>query len=182
MWLRFQLFFFILVEVGMEDCWSLWKMILFKYFLPLWFVSSRFWAGLGADHTLFYKNKKSVLWLILLVFFWGWLQSIMSIFCHLCPFTQVCEQYKAWLILELHEMLRVWHIFAYPSVLLLLCDLGRQAGVLKLLKKAQSLVFLAVWVLFLKFFTRLGIHLLELYAIFTCVTSCFYFGLWSWSS
>ena len=43
----------------------------FKYFLPLWPVFSRFWAGLGADHTLFYKNKESVLWLKLLVFFWG---------------------------------------------------------------------------------------------------------------
>ena len=64
-------FLYFLIEVSMEDCWSLWKMILFKYFLRLWSVSSRFWAGLGADHTLFYKNKESVLWLILLVFLGG---------------------------------------------------------------------------------------------------------------
>ena len=86
----------------------------------------------------------------------------MSIFCRLCPFL-VYEQCKEWLILELHEIIRVWQIFAYPGVLLLLCDLGQQAGVLKLVKKAQFLVFLAVWVLFPKFLARLGIDLLELY-------------------
>ena len=59
-------------------------------------------------------------------------------------------------------MIRVWHIFAYPGVFLLLCDLGQQAGVLKLLKKAQFLVFLSVSVLFPKFLARLGIDLLEL--------------------
>ena len=73
------------------------------------------------------------------------------------------EQCKEWLILELHEMIRVWHIFAYPGAFLLLCDLDRQAGVLKLVKKAQFLVFLVVYVLFPKFLARLGIDLLELY-------------------
>ena len=87
----------------------------------------------------------------------------MSIFCRLCPFPQVYEQCKEWLLLELHKMIRVWHIFAYPGVFLLLCDLGRQAGVLKLVKKAQFLVFLVVCVLFPKFLARLGIDLLELY-------------------
>ena len=86
----------------------------------------------------------------------------MSTLCRLCPFPQVYEQCKVWLILELHEMIRVWHIFAYPGVFLLLCDLGQQAGVLKLLKKAQFLVFLSVSVLFPKFLARLGIDLLEL--------------------
>ena len=60
-------------------------------------------------------------------------------------------------------MIRLWHIFAYPVVLILLCNLGWQAGMLKLMKKAQFLVFLVVSVLFPKFLARLGIDLLELY-------------------
>ena len=43
--------------------------------------------------------------------------SIISIFCHLCPFPQVFGQVKEWLILELYEMIRVWHIRAWPVVL-----------------------------------------------------------------
>lgn len=89
-------FLYFLIEVGMEDCWSLWKMILFKYFLPLWFVSSRFWAGLGADHTLFYKNKESVLWLKLLIFFWGrrrqWRVLKLKKNCHLFMNREVLRQ------------------------------------------------------------------------------------------
>ena len=55
---------FLYFLIGMEDCWNLWKMILFKCFLPLWSVSSRLWASLGANHSLFYKNKESVLCLL----------------------------------------------------------------------------------------------------------------------
>ena len=33
------------------------KMVSFKYFSLLWSVPLRFWAGLGADHTVFWKNR-----------------------------------------------------------------------------------------------------------------------------
>ena len=37
-----------------------------------------------------------------------------------------------WLILKLHEMITVSHAVTYPIVFTLLCDRGRQGGVLKL--------------------------------------------------
>ena len=39
---------------------------------------------------------------------------------------------KEWLIIELHEMMKVSHKFACPNVFILLCDHGQHGGVLKL--------------------------------------------------
>ena len=46
-------------------------------------------------------------------------------------------------------MIRVLHIAACSVVFSLLCGLGKPAGVLRLIKNAHFLIFLAVWVLFL---------------------------------
>ena len=35
-------------------------MVSFKYFMPLWPVSSRFWKGFGADRTVFHKDCESM--------------------------------------------------------------------------------------------------------------------------
>ena len=81
-------------------------------------------------------------------------------FCRLCLFPQVFGQVKEWLTLELYEMITVPHIFAdMCSYFYFSFDLGRQAGVLKLMKNGKLLVFLAVWFLFPKFLGRLKSNL-----------------------
>ena len=71
----------------------------------------------------------------------------------MCPFPQVFGQVKEFLIIELHEMLRVTHAFSIGFNLL--CDRVQQEGVLKHMKNGHFLVFLAVWVLFTKILGRL---------------------------
>ena len=39
--------------------------------------------------------------------------QILIFFCRLCPFPQVSGPIKDWLILELHEEIRVLHVFLY---------------------------------------------------------------------
>ena len=46
---------------------------------------------------------------------------------------------KKWLILELHEMMRVSYAVACPFVFILLCDFVRHGGVLKFMKNSQFL-------------------------------------------
>ena len=46
-------------------------------------------------------------------------------------FPKVSVQAKKWLKLELHEIIKVSHIFACSVVFILLCCLGRHGGVLK---------------------------------------------------
>ena len=48
---------------------------------------------------------------------------ILANFSCLCHFPQVFGQVKEWLILELHEMIRMPHVVAYPKVFILVCDL-----------------------------------------------------------
>ena len=72
-------------------------------------------------------------------------------FCRLGPFPQVFEQVEEWLMLELHEMIRFPYVAACSVVFSLLCNIGRPVGVLRLIKNAHFLIFLAVWVLFLSF-------------------------------
>ena len=72
-------------------------------------------------------------------------------FCRLGPFPQVFEQVEEWLMLELHEMIRFPYVATCSVVFSLLCNLGRPVGVLRLIKNAHFLIFLAVWVLFLSF-------------------------------
>ena len=57
-------------------------------------------------------------------------------------------------------MVRVPHIAACSCVFSLLCGLGQPAVVLRLIKNAHFLVFLAVWVLFLSFLGSLKSGLL----------------------
>ena len=49
-----------MMHVSMEQSSGLWKMVGFKYFLPLWSVSSRIWAGHRKDHPMFSKNWNSM--------------------------------------------------------------------------------------------------------------------------
>ena len=79
----------------------------------------------------------------------------LKYFLRFGPFPHVSAQVKEWVKLELHEMMRVLHAAAWPFVFILLCDLNRQSGVLRLMKNAQFLVFLAVRVIFPKFLGRL---------------------------
>ena len=47
-----------------------------------------------------------------------------SIFRRLGLFPQVYGQVKEWFILELHEMIRVFHVVVFPIDFKLLCDRG----------------------------------------------------------
>ena len=58
---------------------------------------------------------------------------------------------KEWLILELHETIRVSHVVAGPIVFILFYDRDGQGGVFNVMKNDHLLIFLAVWVLFPKF-------------------------------
>ena len=59
--------------------------------------------------------------------------SFFSVFTRLGLFPYVFAQVKEWLVLELHEMIRMLHAVAYPVTFNLLCDLGQQLGVLEVL-------------------------------------------------
>ena len=61
-----------------------------------------------------------------------------------------------WLILEFHEMIIVPHVVACSMVLNFLCDRTQLEGVLKLAQNDHFQVFLAIWVLLLKFLSSLG--------------------------
>ena len=56
----------------------------------------------------------------------------LNIFSSLRPYPQVFGQAKKWLIVGLHEMIRVPRVVACPMDFNLLCDRGHQGGVLKL--------------------------------------------------
>ena len=56
---------------------------------------------------------------------------IFSIFSRFAPYPQVFGQVNEWLIVGLHEMIRVPHVVACPMYSNLLCDQGQQDGVLK---------------------------------------------------
>ena len=101
-------------------------------------------------------NNKNVLWEVgggSVQSYKEW--SFFSIFSRLRLFPQVYGQLKEWLILELREMIRVAHVVALPIDFSLLCDRGQQGGLLKPTKNDYFHVFLAFWVLFLKFVSRL---------------------------
>ena len=65
--------------------------------------------------------------------------SLLGIFSCLSPFFKVFGQVKKWLILELHEMIRVSYAVAYPFFFILLCDYGWHGGVIKFIKNSQIL-------------------------------------------
>ena len=73
-------------------------------------------------------------------------------FSVLVIFLKVFRYVKKWLTLELHEMINVSNLVAYPVVFILLCGLQRNVDVLKITKNTQ---FLDVWVIFPKFMGRL---------------------------
>ena len=56
MLLCFKLYLFsFAILIGMEEFSTLRKIVSCKYFRPLCYVSSKFWAGPGTDHTVFGK-------------------------------------------------------------------------------------------------------------------------------
>ena len=55
-----------------------------------------------------------------------------------------------WLILELYEIIKAPHAVACPIVFILICDLGRHEGLLRLMKNGQFQVFPVTVVCFLK--------------------------------
>ena len=62
----------------------------------------------------------------------------IGLFSRLDPFPQVFRHVNKWLILELHEIIRVSaHLVACPVFFYLLCNLRRNIGVLKLMRNAQ---------------------------------------------
>ena len=60
-----------------------------------------------------------------------------KIFCRFGPFHQVFGQVKELLMFELHEIKKMLNVAACSVVFSLLCDLGRPAGVLILIKNAS---------------------------------------------
>ena len=99
-------------------------------------------------------------------------------------FLQLLGQVKKWLILELHKMIRMSRAVAYLIIFILLCDLGQQKAVFKLMKNCHFLVFLPVSVFSRTFLGNVKEwFILELHGIIrvsNCVPICFYFVLWSW--
>ena len=81
--------------------------------------------------------------------------SFFSIFSRLDPFPHVFVQVKGWLILKLHEMIRVAHLVAFLRVFNLLYAQTWQERVFKVTEKNLFLLFLAVWGFFSKFLDRL---------------------------
>ena len=133
----------------MQECSN--KIVSFKYFRSLYFVSSNIWVGPCVEHSVFGKNCGSMFYSSVPFDFNFAMTSMstgrstltyeecsnLSIFSRLGPFSQVFGQVKEWDMLELHEMIRVSYLVACPMVFNLLCDLSRQGGVLKLTKKVQ---------------------------------------------
>ena len=123
-------------------------MISFKYFRPLLLFSSTFWAGLGADHTVFHRNWESIFDNCVPNGFYCPLKttsakrilqtygecSHFSIFSRQGYFPEVSRQVKEWLITEAHKKTNVTHAVACAMVFIVLCDRGWQGGVLKLMK------------------------------------------------
>ena len=71
--------------------------------------------------------------------------SFFGVFSRLCHFPQVFGQVKEWLILELHEMIKVPDPVACPMDFNLLCYRGgQQRGALKLMKNDHFLIFSAI--------------------------------------
>ena len=100
--------------------------------------------------------------------------SIFSSFIRLGTSPQVFRQVKEWLILELHEVIRVLHVVACMMDFNLLCDQGKQEGVLKLMKNDHFLAFLAVLVIFSKCLGRWrsGLELHEMIMMIEWNDSC----------
>ena len=74
--------------------------------------------------------------------------SLFGVFSRLGHFFQVFWQVKEWLILELHEMIKVPHAVSFPMNFDLLCYRVQQRGVLKRMKNDYFLVFSVVRVIF----------------------------------
>ena len=83
------------------------------------------------------------------------MNNIFGCFSRLGNFLHVFGQVKELLIFEVQEMIRVSDFVACPMNVNLLCDLGQQGGVLKLLKKYHFLIFADVWVSSLSYLGRL---------------------------
>ena len=78
-----------------------------------------------------------------------------GIFSRFGTFPEVFEQVKELLMLKLHKIIRVSHAVACPIVFILFLKQSWQREVFKTVKINHFLVFLAVWVLFIKIFDRL---------------------------
>ena len=70
-----------------------------------------------------------------------------GIFSSLGPFSQDFGQVKEWDILELHEMIRMWHVIAFMTIFILLSGQGQQRGELKRMKNGHFKYFFTVWVI-----------------------------------
>ena len=81
--------------------------------------------------------------------------SFSGIFSRLIPFPQVFGQVKEWIMIELHQIIRLPHIVAFPIVFILFYKRDSQGGVFKVIKNDHFLVFLVVWGLIPKFLGRL---------------------------
>ena len=78
-----------------------------------------------------------------------------SIFSRLGPFPQDFGLVKEWTMLKLHNIISVSHAVACPVVFILFYERSWQGRAFKVMKTGHFLVFLTVWVLFLKFLGRL---------------------------
>ena len=108
--------------------------------------------------------------------------SFLGVFSCLNHFPQFSGQVKEWFLLKLNEMIRISHVVECPIVFVLLCNLGWQGGVLKLMKNAQLWIFLTVWELSSKFLGRwrsgMRIAWNGKSVTWSCVPNYFYFVLW----
>ena len=126
-----------------DECSKLWKNNFFSVLSRLYVVACAIvyfivlWSRLTGRSTQTYIKC-----------------SFFSIFSRLVPFPQVFGQVNRLLLLKLHKIKYVRHIFACPIVLVLFYDQGCQGGVFKVIKK-YFLVFYVVWILFPKILGRL---------------------------
>ena len=111
-----------MVGIGIEECWKLSKMIIFKkYFHQFLFLSLSFWAGKWVAYIRMAWNDKNatcsyvpscfylVLWSTMagrsVQTYEKW--SFFSAFSRFGPFRQIFGQVKERLMLELHKIIRM---------------------------------------------------------------------------
>ena len=75
-----------------------------------------------SEYIHFYISKSIISYTFLHVF-----KIVESLLCIL----------EGWLILESHEMIKVSHIFVWPIIFILLCDVDRHGVVLKVKRNGQ---------------------------------------------
>ena len=155
------MFFFCFVILAiMVECSNLWKMVRYKYFCLMCFVSSRIWAGPCVEHGVFGKNCESMFYSFVPFGFNSAMRSMSPgrsvqtyedcsnlVFLAICVlFLKFLGRLRSgiywnclkWLKLKTIGHAAKWsHLVACSMVFNLLCNLSQQVSLVKRTKNAQ---------------------------------------------